>query len=300
MPYQIDEKANKTAGIYAIAPVYFKINNEVVVGSQSLDTITDVNYRGQGLFIKLANSVYEKAAKDDLKLVYGFPNGNSIHGFSKKLGWEVLDPLPFLIKPLKTSYFTKKIKALSWLPNINISKKYKTNSNFKIVANNEFPEEVNAVWEDFSKDISVSIHRNKVYLDWRYIKKPLENYTIEHIYKNEEYLGYIVYCAKEKHGGTIGYIMELIYNPEFPEAGLALMKSACNKMKTQNADCILGWCLPHSTNFNAFKKVGFYTMPEKLRPIELHCGVRSFDPNYTSVINKRESWYLSYSDSDTV
>lgn len=295
-----DEEKNMTAAIYAIFPVKFKIGNLVEVGSQSLDTMTDADYRGQGLFIKLANDVYQKASTDDVKLVYGFPNGNSIHGFSKKLEWHELDPVPFLIKPLKTSYFTKKIKPLSWLPNINLATKYSISDNFRIVENQEFPLEVNSVWQEFSKHIKVSVQRDKEYLDWRYIQKPLQNYTILHIYHLDKYVGFIVYCTKEKHGGKIGYIMELIYNPKFEEAGSTLMKTACNAIISENADCILAWCMSHSPNFSAHKKTGFYNLPEKFRPIELHFGARSFDSKLKNLINERENWYLSYSDSDTV
>jgi GNAT superfamily N-acetyltransferase len=111
----VEENKNETAAIYAIAPIKFKFGNELLLGSQSLDTMTDKNYRGQGLFIKLANSVYERAKSEDIKLVYGFPNGNSIYGFQKKLEWEVLDPVPFLIKPLKSKYFTKRLPFLKLL-----------------------------------------------------------------------------------------------------------------------------------------------------------------------------------------
>ena len=121
-----DKNAQKTAGIYAISNVRFKLGDEEMIGAQSLDTIVDINYRGRGLFTKLAKSVYDKAKESNIALVYGFPNGNSIHGFSKKLNWEVLDPVPFLIKPLRTKYFTNKIKYLKFLPNIKISySKYK-------------------------------------------------------------------------------------------------------------------------------------------------------------------------------
>src|SRR5690554_3361638 len=52
----IDSKSDIVAAIYAIFPVKFKLGNDIYIGSQSLDTMTDKNFRGQGLFIKLANS----------------------------------------------------------------------------------------------------------------------------------------------------------------------------------------------------------------------------------------------------
>lgn len=298
----VDKTNNQTAAIYAIFPTMFKINNVNLIGSQSLDTITDVNYRGKGLFINLAKDVYEKAKQNEVKFVYGFPNGNSIYGFQKKLDWEVLDPVPFLIKPFRTSYFTKKISWLSWMPNVNLVRSSnKPNEKYRIEIKNEFPLTVNEVWSKFSKTINVAINRDKVYLDWRYINKPLEDYKIAHVYSKEnKYLGYVVFAVKGKHGGKIGYIMELVYDTDYKDVGKILLKHAIHQINQSKADCVLSWCLHHSPNYKDYTSQNFFTMPERFRPIELHFGVCSFDENLKEIVNKRENWYLSYSDSDTV
>lgn len=297
-----DSTANKTAAIYAVAPVPFKIGARKVIGTQSLDTITDVDYRGQGLFINLAKNVYKKSAEDGVSLVYGFPNGNSIHGFVKKLDWTVLDPVPFLIKPLRSSYFTKKIKPLKWMPNIGLSfSKLVNKKKFILVEERSFPEEVNELWQNFSKNILVAIDRNKDYLNWRYIQKPNEDYKIVHCYdKNKNYKGLIVFTVKEKHDGKIGYIMELIYDLNSKETGELLLKYANYNIRKQKADCIISWCMEHSPGYSLYKKEFYVNMPEKIRPIELHFGVRSFSEEFKPILANRKNWFISYSDSDTV
>jgi len=297
-----DEEKNKVAAIYAMSCARFKIGTEILVGCQSLDTITDIDYRGLGLFINLAKSVYEKAEKSNAAFVYGFPNGNSIKGFKKWLEWQILDPVPFLIKPLKSKYFTNKIKGLQFLPSFNLSfSSYREKENYKIIENNNFPEEVNFIWKQFSKNIEVAIERDKKYLDWRYIQKPNENYKIAHCYsKDNKLLGFVVYTIKEKHNGKIAYIMELLYDLKEAKAGVLLLNYATSMIKKENADCILSWCLEHSPNYGIYKKSFFINLPEKYRPIELHFGARVFQEKCKSVVSKRENWFLSYSDSDTV
>lgn len=299
---ELDVDNDKIAAIYATFGVRLKIDTEIHLGCQSLDTITDLDYRGKGLFIKLAKDVYQKAKDDGVALVYGFPNGNSIHGFEKKLEWKVLDPVPFLIKPLKSSYFTKKFSSLSFLPNLNLSlTKYSKDKNYKIVERLEFPEAVNSVWKSFSESIKVAVHRDKSYLDWRYIQKPFENYKIAHCYDtNEQYIGFIVYTVKGKHGGKIAYIMEMVYDLKHPTASNKLLEYAISEIKKEQADCILSWCMNHSPSAKTYKKNFFISMPERFRPIELHFGVRSFQKQWDEIITNRENWYLSYSDSDTV
>lgn len=297
-----DSKKGKTAAIYAVSCVRFKIGNQTAVGTQSLDTITDIDYRGKGLFIDLAKSVYRNAADHKVALVYGFPNGNSIHGFEKKLEWKVLDPVPFLIKPLQSKYFTDKIKLLRFLPNISLSfSGFKADKHFTLQETDNFPEEANAIWQKFSKNIAVAVERKTDYLDWRYLQKPNEDYKIVHCYDAQNnYCGFVVYAVKDKHNGKVGYIMELVYDTENPKSGQQLLDYAVQQVKKQKADCILSWCLEHSPNFGTYKKSAFMSLPEKFRPIELHFGARSFEPEFSEIINKRENWYLSYSDSDTV
>jgi GNAT superfamily N-acetyltransferase len=92
------------AAIYATLPVRVRIGGQVALAIQSVDTITDAGFRGRGLFLTLAKATYARAEAAGARLVYGFPNGQSAHGFFERLGWTSLDPVPFLIRPLRTRY----------------------------------------------------------------------------------------------------------------------------------------------------------------------------------------------------
>ena len=294
--------SKEVASIYATMPVLFKINNEVVKACQSLDTLTDENHRGKGLFVNSAMKVFEKAAEQSYTMVYGFPNGNSVGGFTRKLDWKLLDPVPFIFKPLKTGYFLKKIfgSKIGNFFNFSIAsnRRVKLQKNQEIKPIDIFDEAATNIWTNFSSDIKVALHRDAAYLNWRYIDKPGESYEKLGFYENGTLLGFVVFNIKSKHGGKVGYIMELLYNKEIPNVSKLLMSSAINHMKKIDADVILAWSLEHSDNFQAFKATGFKVLPKKLRPIELHWGYRSFVTN--SFLDKRENWFLSYSDSDTV
>lgn len=297
-----DEERDTVAAIYAASCIDFTIEGNIEIGTQSLDTITDLDYRGKGLFTNLAKSVYKEATENNVAFVYGFPNGNSVHGFKKKLGWVILDPVPFLIKPLNTKYFTKKLRFLKFLPNLKLSfQKSINNSDYLFIEENNFPDKVNDLWKKYSKNIKVAINRDQNYLIWRFIEKPNENYKIVHCYSVEnDYLGFVVFTIKDKHEGKIAYIMELIYNLDQPDIGKLLLQYAINSIIEEKADCILAWSFEHSPSFSIFKRNRFFNLIEKLRPIELHFGVHSFQKELNEVLFSRKNWYLSYSDSDTV
>ena len=132
---------------------------------------------------------------------------------------------------------------------------------YKIVEKNDFPEEVNTIWQQFSKKIKIGVERDKKYLDWRYIQKPYEKYKIVHCYSsNNVYLGFIIYAIKEKHGGKIAYIMELLFDLKVPKSGKVLLNYAIKMIKKENADCILSWCFDHSPNYTVYKKSFFISL----------------------------------------
>ncbi len=294
---------NKLIAIYATMPVYFQINGEKIKGCQSLDTLTDSEYRGKGLFTKSAQVIFDAAPNEKYGLVYGFPNGNSVHGFTKKLGWTLIDPVPFLFKAFRTGYFLRKIfgNNLGRILDFNLYRKRKIylEPDEEIREIEFFSEEATKLWDIFSKKIKVAVCRNATYLNWRFKEKPQENYQIKGFYKRGRLLGMIVYVIKNKHQGKIGYIMELIIHPSSYQAGKKLLNDSHNYFIENKADACLAWCMNHSPSYRTFKKNGFKILPEKLRPIELHLGYRNFAVN-EDILNNRDNWYISYSDSDTV
>lgn len=66
--------------------------NEVKV-ILSLNTATHPEFQGRGLFTKLAEMTYGEAGHDGYDCIYGIANANSTHGFVKKLGFQLVQPL---------------------------------------------------------------------------------------------------------------------------------------------------------------------------------------------------------------
>lgn len=82
---------------YAAIPVRMVIGGREEKGLLSLDTATHPDHQGRGLFTKLANCAYEEAEARGYKFVIGVANGNSTHGFLKKLGFYLVSPLEFKV-----------------------------------------------------------------------------------------------------------------------------------------------------------------------------------------------------------
>jgi hypothetical protein len=298
----IIDSSSRVAGLYSSFFVDFLVEQKKRIAAQSIDTLTDINYRGKGLFTKLASDVNKRLAADNTPFIYGFPNSSSAPGFFKKLGWKKIGDgtVPFIVRPVRLGFVIQKLlkkesTALRPVTDVAI-----TNKNIKPITS--FNADVNAIADVFLKTKKYAICRDSNYLNWRFIQKPGEDYKIYGYYDSNNVLkGFVVYTVKQKHGGNIGYIMELMYDTADAAVGKQLLKQAVKAIKKSGADLILAWSFKDAPGTAAYKSNYFFTMPEKLKTIQLFFGACLFDTTIeeASFFNA-SNWYISYCDSDTV
>lgn len=90
------------AAYYGVFPMRLTQFNTNFIAAQSGDTLTHPNYQKKGLFTFLAQKTYELAREQNIDIVFGFPNKNSLPGFQKKLNWEFHDKIKEIVIPVKT------------------------------------------------------------------------------------------------------------------------------------------------------------------------------------------------------
>lgn len=289
----------RIAAIYASIPVRFRIGGVQRLGIQSVDTMTDAEFRGRGLFVKLAARTYARAQEAGVALVYGTPNGNSAHGFFERLEWRDLNPLPFLIRPLRARWVLEKMKlkrAAALLPDVRLPIGRAREAGEEV---GRFDERFTRLWNEFSPGVRVAVERDARYLNWRLVDKPGEDYQNRFV-GGDDVAAFVSHCVKHKERSRIGYIMEALCTPGSERAMRGLIRSALADMAAREADVALAWCLPHSPTYATFLRAGFVPFPRKMWPLELHIGARAFDPAVAEQVHDRRAWYLSYLDSDTV
>lgn len=299
------DRADKIAAIYATFPVEAQLGQHKALAVQSLDTLTDADYRGRGLFTEIAARVYARCQEDGAAFVYGFPNGSSAPGFFGKLGWTRLGSVPYLFLPLRSRYFLRRAglpeRALRFVPDA-LPSRYPppaATPDEEVAVCTEIDPGVDALWERFSQHVRTAIVRDLRYLSWR-LSRPKAGYKLFVFRRAGAVLGFCVTSCREKHGGRVGYVMELLHVPDDHRAGEILLSAAIDDLVASKADVALAWCLEHSPNRTTYRRAGFRTLPERLRPVELHFGVRALAAPPDAALGNRRNWYLSYLDSDTV
>ncbi|NQU68995.1 MAG: GNAT family N-acetyltransferase [Rhodospirillales bacterium] len=92
------------AGFYTLWPVRLRIGAAVVLGGQSMDTMTHPDYQGRGIFTTLAKACYETAAARGFQALYGFPNALSYPGFVRRLDWNHTGDIQHWVRLLRPSH----------------------------------------------------------------------------------------------------------------------------------------------------------------------------------------------------
>ncbi len=212
-----------------------------------------------------------------------------------------LDPVPFLLRPMRVRYVAERLRVPARLiPDLSIpALAPRLPAGQHLVALDPLDARAGDVWAEFSESVMVAVDREPSYLRWR-LSRPGAGYRAVGVVEGERLLAFGVFRVTDKHGGRIGYVMELLHRRANAGAADAVLGAMLREMNAERTDAVLAWNLSHSPNQRAFSKAGFVPLPERLRPIELHFGVAPLHGREGEAAVDRRSWYLSYLDSDTV
>ncbi|MCD4743792.1 MAG: GNAT family N-acetyltransferase, partial [Desulfobacteraceae bacterium] len=173
----VAELSDEIVAHYAVMWFPMCYQDRRISGAVSTATVTDKKARGKGLFTKLAKKVFTEIETEGCKLVFGFPNSQSIRGFIKKLEWFEIAKFPLLIKPVNFFPFLAKFlgdKPLTTFFSFFINKVYRFSFRFfngwgqdgaiRIVTDVEgFTEEFNKIWINCFASSKIAVARESSY-----------------------------------------------------------------------------------------------------------------------------------------
>jgi hypothetical protein len=277
------------------------------MAGQSIDTLTDKEYRGQGLFVWLASEAYRVFIGRGGKLVYGFPNQNVHRARVAHLNWQMVNPLPLMLRPMRSGYFLR--------AGLRLPQRFANCCDFRIGGFHPkskekeqrliverlagFGLEHDELWREFSSGISACVERTAEFMNWRITKHPMGKYRMLGAYRDGRLAAEIIWCIERKYGGTIGYVMELLQRPGDLLAGRVVLAACLSEMSAASVDAVLAWNMRHSPNSAIFRSAGFFSIPEWVRPFNFYSGFRSFESDQDAILRDGQNWYISYIDSDT-
>lgn len=118
MGYLAYNEARQAVAFYGVIPTLLWYGGKSMLAAQSADTMTHHDYRNLGLFTRLANHTYTLCKLEGVRLVFGFPNQNSLPGFMNKLDWhctEIMDRFEVPVNSFPLEKIANKFPSLKGL-----------------------------------------------------------------------------------------------------------------------------------------------------------------------------------------
>jgi len=172
------EDRKKIVGEEAIVPFKAYFKGEILKIGHSVDSMVLNEYRGKGIFKKLALKSLKEGKEMGYSYFYGFPNKNSLPIYTKKLNWMSFGYIRRWIFPLNLNILSLKFKIdFSILsPLFKIGKNLlKRDYGFERVYNFNG---VDVYLENLKKHYDIFLLRDEDFLKWRYLDHPYYKYDI--------------------------------------------------------------------------------------------------------------------------
>lgn len=263
---QVAEDDEKLIGQYALMPIELLTSGRIVNGALSLHTMVDSDYRGKGLFTRLASELFDSSnCNQNAEIAIGFPNQQSYPGFVKKLGWTHIGNLDLLIRPLDFVETMKKYKpSITSKPFVKSALKlaqlaftswyriYEEKSDIQVRQIESFDARFDNLFERSLQDKNYDVvAKDSTYMNWRYADCPKINYHCLEATKGDNLLGIIVLSKNE----TRGVIVDLISADSNATRHLVAHANLCFHQKGLKYS--LTWSNPDHEMHSVLRRQGF-------------------------------------------
>lgn len=297
---------NEVVGQYVIIPMKMRIKEKTVDATLSLNTLTRKDYRGKGIFTKLADAVYNQCKEDKIEFTYGFPNQNSYSGFIRKLKFTDLGSVPLMVYPLNIEKLVLKkfdSKLLAKLAStfrfiFNVRIEDKNDITIKVI-DKDF-NDFNLFWENVKDKYKVIGVRNSEYIKWRYKDVPIREYSIIGAYRNNQLVSYAILRNAEIEKFNCGMIVDFMVKEGEILAGIKIIKESINKFNNNGME-LLGCLMSEKTEeYKILKKSKFIRCPKFLEPQPFKVIYRNHFNNRNDALEGMDNWFLTMGDYDVI
>ena len=288
---------------YGIPYIKLKLGNKLIRAASPGDTMVHPDYRGKrgGKLAFFSEKIWaEQSVKDNYHLGFGFPN-ERVYKVGKRFGkyQDVgkVDVLwKYLVRGWKRGKILQEMSRVYFKFNYFFKKLKVKKGDFKIKKITCFDERADNLWEEVKDLYPIAIVRNKGYLNWRYVERPVD-YTIFCLEKGEKWLGWIVLRVKREEFNDIfvkaGYIVDML-TVNRRDVAECLIMTAIDFFFKKRAFFIETWLSPVDKNYNTFKNFGFFKQREVYMVWRPFLIKKEREKQLVSDIN---NWYVTLSEA---
>lgn len=296
-------------GQYTAIPTRFSVFGREAVFAFSCDTMTHPAYRRQGMFVALAEALYDlMASRHGIFTVWGFPNEISLPGFIDRLQWKLLGEFPLRMMPIRPlamirshiRQFRGRVSGGGAKKQVRPARAFTIPEapGLLIEPLSRFGPDFDELWTAHRDLAPVMQVRDSAYLNWRYADLPAFGYQCFAVKSRGRLSGYLVIRLAEMAGHYCGVLVDIFPFPIVDEAVTRqLVRFARDYCKDRRAEFLT--CLLPLADRKFLKKSGLIKIPDRLNPKRWYLGCRSAGKGRVP-ISPSDRWYVSYGDTDIV
>jgi len=298
------------ASYWGFVPVDCIVNGKIYKGSLSFQLVSTKEVIGTTL--SLWKKIKDDLINDDVVISFTINHENSVQ-LLKNIGWKVeITPILInIVRPFKLindlisktisnriikkifcwifrslDYFLSKLTALFY------------NNNDKVYGVSCFDENYNELWDIMSNSVNNGINLDARYVNWRYNEKPNNTYKILSYVDGNRVMGYLIYDTKKDFGTHIGYIMDIIADPNNKNVINSLIHSAKKELFQEGITIISALSFKENIFYKNLKGSGFFNIPKKFLPHKSYFSINNFIESENDFeVNK---WHISWGNHDNL
>lgn len=279
------EDAGRVVCHWACVPVPMVVAGRRVVGLKTADAATAPDYRGRGLFRRLAQRLFADCAERGFPLAISHPNPNAARGVEQGGGRLVARvpayvlptggaparvlPRPVLTGARRVAFSTSPLAA------------------GRVVAG--APEGLDGLWERAGARTRNGVARGAAWWQWRYERRPHARYRFAEV-RDDALRAAAAAVEREVHGVRLLYVLELLADDD--DAAAAVINALVAEAPVAGA-VLVG--LAQSRLVRHARAAGFRRLPRRLEPVPLRFMV--VDLAQRAEIDPAD-WEIAWGDLD--
>lgn len=301
---RVAEKDSRIIAQYVVIPRSYRIAGKAMKGSLSLNTLTHPDFRGAGLFRKLAEQLYEDCAGAGIGITIGFPNPASFPVFTGRLGFHHAGRVPFYFKPLNSGSLLARMFSGSGgkMGNEIPWKREKAGDGDNHIRYLDVIKDKHLLGDFLNRlneNFQTGTIRSPEYMEWRYHSIPGRNYhlLISTVEDNIEEM--IVFRTLFVRGIKCAVLMELLSLSTHAGRKGDLVSYWISRCRQNSIHCCIAAATREVYEMSTLGKHGFFRIPQRLLPQPLDFIFRVHDPALENLIPPNvDDWFLTFGDYD--
>lgn len=298
----------RIAGKYGMIPMELQIKGKRMPVAQAVEIMTHPDYRRQGMFTVMGETVFAELPATGFQLAIGFPNDAARPGH-QKIGWKEVGWISAAMRPIRSGVMTGRLiknPVLARLAGVagdvwmKLAYDWRKPAGLDKVQTKQigsFEQRFDDLWQRVSSRYTVSLVRDARYLNWRYVAGPY-HYIKRSFEMDGRLVGASVVRVLPRGGATEGHICDLILEDDPPWLFDVAAWYAIQDCKRAGAD-LVGFRMKSVDDYpQRFRKLGALTYQGKMILIVYD---KLLPPGTVDVdLADANNWCVSFGDSDAI